>query len=470
MSCRQKCSQCVITTSKSPVFIGENPIIRRKSKILKNTANFPKMEMLLFPRILFTPLSCTILGSMAQCGGKCLRCGCGSGSGGGGDQSLPSSCVVCVFCNVDICFTCGKKYTLQQKKLDCTGTPTEPVFSCGTASCEEAKRTSGGEQLQLKCVNTPIPPLNRTLLHTTILSGDCELTWKLLQCGANPYLSDSLNMNCIDLATNLCQNKMSKLQKNYQQLVSMLPKENDSKSHLIFPIPDLKRAGTAPSVVSTSWGKEGNSDEDLYDPSKKEIPFIPTLARTRTTFLTESLSLRQRHMEEQGHYYHRPYLKQQPHLASGSELFTPLSLMRVTSDSDADASLLTQQSTPYAKVIDQGVFVKRDLSDDLDTLISLLDETAGGAVTSFTDTFGEDDGGKATFEQLVKDSEHCDTLENEATDLKQAASLLECVSCFESEVVYSCSNSKCNGALCERYVYDTTQNFILRHFSGHLSL
>jgi hypothetical protein len=364
------------------------------------------------------------------------------------------------------------------------------MFSCGNATCEEANAAECAVQLQLKHVNTPIPPMNRTLLHTTITAGDCELTWQLLQCGANPYLSDSLNMNCIELARCLSQNSTSKLHPSYQRICFMLPK-HDTGHAAMPPLPALQRALTAPpantplsSLVHTDTPK-GDTLPLTAETSEEELPSPPRLARSRTvathTLRSPSSTLAlpahgypfMHHLSlaERAASHSRPppaELVRTPSLGSGAELFTPLSLLRVTSDSDADCSrhLISRPDT-----CDTG-----EETSSVSALSALVARVAAmgseGSLPSLSTALLVDEGGegggggeeegereRADLLQLLQQAEKHDKAENTGSvgagvgvltcSLAPVASA-ECVSCYEPAAAFCCAQPRCNGALCER--------------------
>ena len=382
-------------------------------------------------------------------------------SGGGTGAKECSS--GCVFCPVRHCFTCDSPFVAHSLAHLSSHYPphshTQVVFTCGNAECKEKH-----DPLYIRNVNTPIPPLNRTLLHTTISAGDCELTWKLLLCGANPCLADRWGVDCVDLVSALCRQgtSASKLRENYNRIYKMLPTrstiEGGSGKLPHDEIPTMIRAISAPlsyKLHGENVSKSNEIEDAFFLPEK--------LVRAHSDMEVEQPVLQQR-----GDTYHFYFddtadptlFAQQPSLLSGRALLTPLTLVRATSESDAGT--LRENPCSNDKNMKLEVVMGYD-SLNFDGLVELLAPTCFfdcSNVNHESDTYSNLVNGSNNSppldEEMVRLLTENDTrgCEDNAADIKDAfqesSPAIECVSCYDQDVVYRCPSTRCRGALCER--------------------
>lgn len=386
--------------------------------------------------------------------GICLKCGCSKPSLSKGPLT---SCTCgkcdlgCVYCQAGNCLYCDKEFAETAIINSDKGDEKLFTFSCGSVECESKHQSL--QLFNLKSINSPIPPLGRTLLHTSVSAGDCDLTWRLLLSGANPYVADCYGLTCINLATALSRSMESKYCENYKQICRILPR-GDSESDLP-PQPVLHRAVTAPSISGGYWEYSlACDDETIFD--------VPVLMRA-TSVKTGDGSSRSSNREMSMNM--NSLQSQRPHLSSGMAILTPLSLARVTSQSDAGVlQLLLSDNKPLgADTLDSNNLKL----DDFDSLVSLVaamgispandnsDQTTCKQDNVITEVKlnetvnDEDDAGMALLE-LMRHTSNRDYVDCKSSAKAQQFSSVECVSCYASDVVYDCPNAECNGALCER--------------------
>jgi hypothetical protein len=177
---------------------------------------------------------------------KCLRCSChghltiSSSSTNNSSTALiiqsNCSCLCChhsdsncVYCAIDQCIECHQKYLLQFDEKE-----QNYYFSCFN-HCHHQKYafSYNFNSLSRHRINRRIPPSYKTLLHSSILAGDPDLTWDLLQKGANPFICDASGITAIDLAKILRQGKIQ-TSLNEKKIFEILPKISfpDSKGLL----------------------------------------------------------------------------------------------------------------------------------------------------------------------------------------------------------------------------------------------
>mmetsp|Transcript_22103 Transcript_22103/g.37428 ORF Transcript_22103/g.37428 Transcript_22103/m.37428 type:complete len:1161 (-) Transcript_22103:641-4123(-) len=395
--------------------------------------------------------------------GICLRCDCVRHSP---SKDSLTSCTCekcglgCVYCSVGNCYICDEEFIAaanSSENVDKESLQSQNLlsFSCGSVDC--VVKCKGMQLLNLKSINAPIPPLDRTLLHTSVSAGDCDLTWKLLLSGANPYLVDNNGLSCIDLATALSRSTESKYRENYDHICRILPKDNYRGD--LPPLPVLQRAVTAPLSCRGGWGNFDVSDDE----QSIDVPVLVRAISAKTnnggrrnptsTVTNSSLS------------------SQKPNLSSGKEILTPLSLARVTSQSDAGALQLLLSDDHEQQLEAEMSRSKQVVPDDLDSLIALVatmgeslgDEDNNGKKSPqdvksevvLSETVDDEADVGLALMKLMRDTSNRDDVGAEESRKSQIFSLMECVSCYDTDVVYCCPNAQCNGALCERCLYMT---------------
>jgi hypothetical protein len=165
---------------------------------------------------------------------KCLRCSC-VGHLNISDQVIQSSCVClcchladsqCVYCGIDQCIECHEKYILHIENADGAdnGHLQSCYFSC-SKHCHHQKSafSDNFNSLSRHRINRRIPPSYKTLLHSSVLANDPDLTWDLLLKGANPFICDATGITPIDLAKLLRSVKIMPTS-NEQKIFNILPK------------------------------------------------------------------------------------------------------------------------------------------------------------------------------------------------------------------------------------------------------
>jgi hypothetical protein len=121
-------------------------------------------------------------------------------------------------------------------------------------------------------LNAPIPPFNRTLLHSAVIAADPDLTWRLLINEANPFARDYQGSTAIDfvnriLESETTQDTLTKLRK----IQAMLPKNS---------YPD---APTIEIPVLTDSDRSKSLNNRVSDSSLETLPPPPKLTLTQST-------------------------------------------------------------------------------------------------------------------------------------------------------------------------------------------
>lgn len=178
---------------------------------------------------------------------KCLRCSC-VGSLNLIEQSIHSNCIClcchlvdshCVYFSVDQCIECHEKYTLHVDKGDNDSLQSSSSLSCYfscSKHCHHQKSDFSDNFNSLSChrINRRIPPSYKTLLHSSVLAGDADLTWDLLLKGANPFICDASGVTPIDLARLLRSVKIQPTL-NENKIFEILPKISYPDSTIELP-------------------------------------------------------------------------------------------------------------------------------------------------------------------------------------------------------------------------------------------
>jgi hypothetical protein len=169
---------------------------------------------------------------------KCLRCSC-VGYLNLSEKIIQSNCVClcchlvdsqCVYCGIDQCIECQEKYTLHVENQNAGKgdnghlQSSSCYFSC-SKHCHHQKSdfSDNFNSLSRYRINRRIPPSYKTLLHSSILAGDPDLTWDLLLKGANPFICDASGVTPIDLAKLLISVKIQPTS-NERKIFDILPK------------------------------------------------------------------------------------------------------------------------------------------------------------------------------------------------------------------------------------------------------
>ena len=205
----------------------------------------------------------------------CFRCGCSRSKARECHDNAACSCVECaensgcIYCNIDECYVCGEKKQLEQND-------DKFYFVCSPSCSQEHSVVTKPRHALWKSVNVQSSPLNRTILHSAVLAGDCELTWTILLHGANPFLRDILGLSPIDLATSLTVSspRVSKgmggaLPSPHEAIVRMLPKSSVSCTLLanVPPPPSLvcsQSAGVPSEVFASAPPLLGGQPDTLF--------------------------------------------------------------------------------------------------------------------------------------------------------------------------------------------------------------
>ena len=91
-------------------------------------------------------------------------------------------------------------------------------------------------------LNTPTPPTHKTLLHSSVLACDAELTWYLLNRGANPFIRDDMGATPIDLARIIFTSKVTPSPAE-TLIYNILPKKSYPDLDITFSL-DMKKMRT----------------------------------------------------------------------------------------------------------------------------------------------------------------------------------------------------------------------------------
>jgi hypothetical protein len=377
-----------------------------------------------------------------------------------------SSTSSCIFHNIRRCLVCDAEYQLNWNEAQSTH-----LFSCPNLCVKEfpSKRLAA---INSANVNVALPPWNRTLLHSAVQTCDVDLIWELLQKGANPFAQDYRNITPIDIAQALYRNLTATkwlteatvttgLRTKSGGNLRRLYCERLQKILLIFPdhTPPQTQAFIAPMAAKRVFS-EGTNHPSGAERGVQSFPLPPDVVRSVTspgrshtlTFDSKtSLVDAKPDPALDPPISHPP--AQGPHLEDGTQLYTPLTLIRLTSEADGVAVSAPLFPNGDDEEVDmEGLF---DGVDDL--LLPVVDlsltESPSNAV----------DADAPAGEGLLKCGEPLDWKIRELklavvseTEVEEKIAFLEgvyvCTACMEeitaTSLGFSCPVLGCHGTLC----------------------
>lgn len=370
---------------------------------------------------------------------KCFRCECLgtykaiSDVGPTAGAILPVSCTCsacakgCVYSNISRCIKCGEDYSfVASERHDIPG-----VFTCINKCSHErvSPATRSFLRIRKNMIDSPLPPWNRTLLHSAVIASDANLTWYLLQQGANPFIRDRSGINCIDTAhsnlsaiseieissasTSSSESKNVSLDARIRLIVDILPKLDSNCAK----IPLLGRGLSEGSARAAAINKCSASG-----PFKDPLPLPPLNKRfisdpnkypveTVAASVAKSSDPPSELLVEPGDGL----------LKKGLQTFTPLTLISLTSGSEIVPPIIGEEMLEW-RVEELCHLLAEEVTVEKPTLLS---------------------------------SSKVEKLEDSAK--------FTCSGCYDDlpidRMKYSCRRLGCNGFLCEdcivRYVYIT---------------
>lgn len=360
---------------------------------------------------------------------NCLRCGCA-----GTVDLVPSeawhitndacACLSCsqqgcVHTAIRTCLSCSRPYELV---ADVSG---KCSFQC-TSACSKFVEAPSKRFLRLrgKDPNAAMPPWNRTLLHSAVLASDVQLVWYLLHNGANPFVGDYKGTTPIDLAHYLldsisAENSHSgastgmELCDRVHTVVKIFPMRcTASVKASAMTIPSAPVLGRGGSDTGTRGGRDAKHLTGL-------LPIPPkTLRHISAPTPVKSFSL-------------EPVRVLAPEVVQlGSQPFTPLTIVRLTSGSEVAPVVPEALLTP--SVAPAGVNIKAWRRSELCQII-------------------------AEYGSIKKRGNWTPKMRS------QSEVLFHCSACYDTLPIegmrYSCSRMGCTGCLCTdcliRLVYVT---------------
>ena len=365
---------------------------------------------------------------------RCLACGCigEAKCPREGTPSLlsPASCKCsqcveqgCVYSNIRKCFQCDEVLQFSVDTSSSTG-----LFKCSRGCSLLGAPAPPKRFMRLKDddVNRALPPWNRSLLHSAVIASDVVLTRYLLTRNANPFSVDYKGVTPIDIAQSLLASMSGSLASNgrgadllsrMQTIVEILPlprKMNASSAGTAAIIPTAPRLGRGGSENNASTKKiPPVTDMDQLPLPPKSSRFISTpSARLPAVSLPARTS--------------RAF-----DIARGTQPFTPLTLVRLTSGSDvapASSAVATtvvtafcSGSTALSSSTHEGTDIKRWKRSELCHLLAEEVEVTPKPVSS----------AKVSGDEEV---------------------LFHCSACYDAlpieQMRYSCGHLGCSGCLC----------------------
>lgn len=270
----------------------------------------------------------------------------------------------CVYCPIDGCIECGQKYDLIQTDMGFR-------FSCENR-CEHNKASPLFERFKRmndKMLNTPTPPTHKTLLHSSVLACDAELTWCLLNKGANPFIRDDLGVTPIDLARLLFTSKATPT-RDETLIYNMLPKKSYPDIDADYSL-DFKKMRTRSDLgVLKSPGRGIGSPPKVKD-RKHSTPFSPP----KQHLVPGDSPGRHGHGQgkglqgSEGHYYdqlspNRPSTspRNRQRSVTISEHMSGQSLLSTVAETSEGLSVLSLLPPPLPPVVHDHSFVQRSQS------------------------------------------------------------------------------------------------------------
>jgi hypothetical protein len=290
-------------------------------------------------------------------------------------------------------------------------------------------------------VNNPLPPWNRTLLHSAVSACDVELTWDLLNSGANPFVKDYLGVSPSSLAASMMsvQNSThSRTSTNISKIYDILPKFNEHSS--VEVIPPLARGRTDHYSPNSELSMMAQPNSTSRSVSENVHALNPLATRIFDKFRRLKVSQRVKSAVDAGIVANieisavpSDAITQTTKLLvdQGMQQFTHLTLVRITSDNN---SIHQSEYEDETKNIDTEP--NKDIGDADITLSALRNWSVQEMIT-------------AIVHDPHCDSNHYDTSNKSRSDLLK----FQCDACMEEmnldQLAYTCHKLGCCGCLCQ---------------------
>jgi hypothetical protein len=430
----------------------------------------------------------------------CLRCGCVGAVDTTDSNNLIVNCICqcptcpttsdstapisgCCYQNIKICKICKSLY-----KLEWIETQQKCVYLCPN-HCQIQFHSKRLTPINSTNVNQALPPWNRTLLHTAVQTCDVELIWELLLKGANPFAEDYRGITPIEIAYAMnqtlsasskwseCRHSNNQNLERIQQILRIFP---DYK-------PPLAPIFMSPTPAKRNYS-EGAHHISKTDPlgTTNSFPFPSDVVRSVTgpgsSVVPVNLDLKLLPASESSpHVAHAKGSGPSNPLEDGTQVYTPLTLIRLTSEADGVAATALLSVEEELDDLGFSLFddpTVEDLSSVL-TDISISEATPTSdpsqsvptTVASSTETHADADLSEnpnptppatapvvgevsnSLLDWKIRELKLAISLD---TDIESKVSFKEgmysCTACMEdinaSSLGYSCPILGCNGTLC----------------------
>jgi hypothetical protein len=421
----------------------------------------------------------------------CLRCDCVGVVDETSSDNLIVNCICqcqtctsgCCYQNINMCKICDSLYRLQWDE-----TQQKCVYLCPNY-CPIQLNSKRLTPINSTNVNVALPPWNRTLLHSAVQTCDVELIWELLLKGANPFAKDYRGITPMEIA--YAMNRTLSASSKWSE-TGQSKKQNLERLQQILRIFPEYKPPSSPIFMQPTLAKR-NFSEGTHHISKSDatgttnsFPLPPDIVRSVTS---PGRSTAPGNIE----FFNPPpppeanppvAEKSAPadasgHLNSleeGTQLYTPLTLIRLTSEGDGVAATVALSEEEeiddlgFSLFGDDGPSSNELLSSSLaDLSISepapTNDSNQSAPVPSDSETKAEvevsekpkppaiGDIPNSLLDWKIRELKLAISLE---TDIESKVSFKEgiyvCTACMEeinaSSLGYSCPILGCDGTLC----------------------
>ena len=322
----------------------------------------------------------------------------------------------CVYTNIGNCRMCKKSYTLQKVN-------DKYVFMCDPC-----------------CKQLDVKKSSKSNLIRAVSNGDVDLTWELLLNGSNPFYTDAYGnsaMSVIETLTKSLSQLSVAMQENMHEILDMLPKvAHNSINEEILPLMCRTVSEQPPSSANREQLNqksfcEGENLTDLPPPPALRSISVDAGRHNRSLRfkLTQSRPSRRLKSRRQGFM---PSV-----LERGQQVFTPITLDKIGSDSKGSCSNVEQDRKFSTEAVQQWTFT--ELSNMIVQPIEVQSCVPNSTLRSpprscvFTPPRRGEPSANTSGNVLVVPTKQCSA-------------------CMDSlpheEVAYSCSHLGCAGCLC----------------------
>jgi hypothetical protein len=394
----------------------------------------------------------------------------------------------CIFQNIRSCLVCESEYQLNWNEPK-----SSHVFSCPN-NCVKHFASKQLASINSTNVNAALPPWNRTLLHSAVQTCDVDLIWELLQKGANPFARDYRDIAPVDIAQAMYRNltastkwttgtrkgtaTVGQYQKQYcdrlRLILRIFPESVPSKTrdfiapmaakrvlsegtnHLSeaergvqsFPLPpDVVRSVTSPgrSHTGTFDPKISSAAEPLPADPVDPAPADPSPVDPAPVDLSHAADALP--VDDVLSTAHPVVQPQGPNLEDGTQLYTPLTLIRLTSEGDGVAA--STSSFP------EGMNALEGQEDDIccDGLFDDIDDFIPSADMTSADNASTSAGEDPLLDWKIQELKHAVVSETEVEEkVAFQDGVYVCTACMEditaTSLGFSCPILGCHGTLC----------------------